>query len=138
MKNPDSAKNRKKSQPPRFRVKEHYPPLSLEEVAAIDRIDDVLDEMVRQVKKEYKLSTVDLAELLDPVINSSSSVSKITAKSMSDDPRWKLKDKRHCTKRQMAALFYVFGASIDDALRKVREPREVFKRPDNSAGDGNR
>lgn len=117
---------------PRLPTAKHYPSLSENETEAIKSKGVIFDNLFRSVKKQHGLSNEEMIDLLNPYLKNKAQASKICAENITEDERYQIKDDRHCNMNIVMALFYVFGVSIDEELRKYCEPRKDFKFPNQS------
>lgn len=108
--------------------RKHLPGLSDEEVKAIKEFQSNLDKKLVELKEKHKLSGLDMCDLFDPYLDSPSRLSNIAASTYSSRSR----GQRHVNWRVMAAMYLIFGQSIDEILSQSITPRSSEQRPDKS------
>lgn len=97
--------------------------LTLSELNACAQFQANVDNLLRRLKRKYKLSNKELAILFDPYITDPSKVSHI----LSDNSN--RRENRHFRLVGLPAIRYLFNESIDELIAFEHEPRPDFRRP---------
>jgi len=95
----------------RNNIKGFQPSLTDHEVAAIEKFQYMLDRQLSALKDRYSLTSEEMYDLLRPYLSGPNIVSKIGV-----PPGCKVADQRHINLKLMAALYRVFGMSVDELL----------------------
>lgn len=93
----------------RNNIRKHKPSLSADEVAAIKKFQNRLDEALLDLKDSLGLTNEAIYELLSPILSGANIISKIGV------PPGCV-DRRHVTWKLMVAMRRVFGISIDKMI----------------------
>lgn len=104
----------------------HFPSLTTSDCEAIEKFQRNLDKKFIELKEQFNLSNIDMADLFDPYIKESSRVSNIASSAF----ELVSKGKRHVNWKVMAAMYLIFGQSIDEILSQSITPRPLDQRPD--------
>lgn len=118
IKNDNKSKERKTH--PKTTTRKHHPSLSDREKEAVDYFQEMLDQKFQDIKESGGFSTEEIYDLLNPYINAPNIVSKICT-----NPDKPLIDRRHVSLKLMAAMYRVFGISIDELLAECFESLET-------------
>lgn len=136
MRKDNTSKTSDKTTHPRTHAetgKKHFSGLSNEELAAIEQFRVNIDKKLIDLQEQYQLSGMDMCDLFEPYIDSPQRLSNFAASAYSS----RAKGQRHANWRIMAAMYLIFGQSIDEILSQSITPRSPEQRPDKSQLENN-